>query len=84
MSVSPIPHPMSNPRPPLWLITVIVVVVIISARAAQIVNAYVDAAAFLTLVLGGVRYSNEVQQPQQPAMTGPGSEGPSSGLYNPR
>lgn len=67
MSVSPIPHPMSNPRPPLWLITVIVVVVIISARAAQIVNAYVDAAAFLTLVLGGfgtaTKYSNPSSQP---------------------
>ncbi|GHH09843.1 hypothetical protein Srubr_66030 [Streptomyces rubradiris] len=67
MSVSPISHPMSNPRPQLWLITVIVVVVIISARAAQIVNAYVDATAFLTLVLGGfstaTKYSNPSNRP---------------------
>jgi hypothetical protein len=53
MSVSLAPEGVSNPRIRPWLITVIIVLVLASTTCEQIVIAYADAAAFLTLLLGG-------------------------------
>lgn len=62
MSVPPVPQGVSSQRARLWLITVIVVVVLTSASAAQIVSAYADAVAVLSLLCTGcgtaVKYRN--------------------------
>ena len=53
MSVPPVPQGVSNQRARLWLITVIVVVMLASTSATQIVSAYADAAAVLSLLCVG-------------------------------
>lgn len=62
MSVSPTPQGMSIPITPERLITVIVLIVLVASPVAEIVSAYADAAALVTLLLGGcgtaVTYSN--------------------------
>ncbi|MFJ7337566.1 hypothetical protein ACIQUU_30495 [Streptomyces sp. NPDC101116] len=53
MSVSPTPQGLSIPINPERLITVIVLIVIVTSPVAEIVSAYADAAALVTLLLGG-------------------------------
>ena len=71
MSVSLAPQGVSNPRLEPWLITVIIVVVLVSAPCAKIIGAYADAATFSALLLGScgtaVKYSNPSNRPRPEA-----------------
>lgn len=58
----------SNPRPQLIVITVIVVIVLVSPTWAEVVGAYADAGAFLTLFLAAsctaARYRDSSSRPR--------------------
>jgi hypothetical protein len=50
---------MSNPAAHPWVITVIVIILVISDTAAEVVGAYADAAALIALLLVGAQTASK-------------------------